>query len=278
MTDVSRDASHDIETPLHLLRRFGIEVLIADHESAVVEMSMPLAGMRNPCTSLPTVGPLGVLVDAVSGLSNHFRHRDAEWTVSTELAIELSPEGSERATAIDAPPVVASGRPLGPRDSGSALSVCTLTCDGVVIGGGTVRSYFVAPDVLDLSEHAETVAKNHDTSLADLMAVEPVPTADTARILRQHVDPFLNNAVGVINGGVASAGLELAASASVNTGGAPMRTASVRVNFLRPFYAGDRSRYVAVPLRIGRGTAVADASAIGDDGRPALTARVTAYR
>ncbi|MGZ5363854.1 MAG: PaaI family thioesterase [Mycobacterium sp.] len=57
-----------------------------------------------------------------------------------------------------------------------------------------------------------------------------------------------------------------------------MRTASVKVNFLRPFYAGNHSRYEASPLRIGRATAVADAQAIGDDGRVALTARVTAYR
>jgi uncharacterized protein (TIGR00369 family) len=278
MTEMSREASHDIETPIHLLRRFGIEVLIADRESAVVEMSMPLAGMRNPFTDLPTVGPLGVLIDAVSGMSNHFRHRDAEWTVSTELTIELSPEGSERATAIGASPVVASGRPLGPRSSGSALSVCTLTCDGVVIGGGTVRSYFVKPEVLDLSEPPEAMTKSNSASLAELMGVEPMPPADGVRVLRQHVDPFLNNAVGVINGGVASAGLELAASATVNTNEAPMRTASVRVNFLRPFYASARSRYEAAPLRIGSGTAVADAYAIGDDGRPALAARVTAYR
>jgi len=278
VTHVSRDSGHDIETPIHVLRRFGVEVLIADQASAVVEMSMPLAGIRNPFTNLPTVGPLGVLTDAVSGQSNHFRRRDAEWTVSTELAIELSPEGSERATAIGAPPVVASGRPLGPRDSGSALSVCTMTCDGVVIGTGTVRSYYVAPDALDLSEPTDTVATSHSASLAELMAVEPMPPADSVRVLRQHVDPFLNNAVGVINGGVASAALELAASAAVNTGGAPMRTASVRVNFLRPFYAGNRSRYVAAPVRIGRATAVADARAIGDDGKPAVTARVTAYR
>ncbi len=97
-------------------------------------------------------------------------------------------------------------------------------------------------------------------------------------VLRQNPDPFLNNAVGVVNGGVASAGLELAASAVVNTDGPPMRTASVRVNFLRPFLAGDHSRYEASPLRIGRATAVADAQALAEDGRPALTARVTAYR
>lgn len=97
-------------------------------------------------------------------------------------------------------------------------------------------------------------------------------------MLRQRPDPFLDNAVGVVNGGVASAGLELAASAVINAGGPPMRTASLRVNFLRPFFAGEHSRYEAAPLRIGRTTAVADAQALTEDGRPALTARVTAYR
>jgi uncharacterized protein (TIGR00369 family) len=52
----------------------------------------------------------------------------------------------------------------------------------------------------------------------------------------------------------------------------------VRVNFLRPFFAGQRSRYEASPVRIGSTTAVADAQAINDDGRAALTARITAYR
>lgn len=278
MTGTQRDQDHDIETPLHLLRRFGIDVLVADRETAVVEMSMPLAGLRNPFTGQPTIAPLGLLADAVSGMSNHFRHRGQEWTVTTELTIELSPQGCTLATADGAPAVVAAGRPLGPRDDGSSLSVYTLTCDGVVIGGGTVRSYYFSPDTLDLSEPAETLDTTGQASLAELMAVEPVPAPDGVWRLRQKVDPFLNNAVGIVNGGIASTGLELVASAAVNTGDAPMRTASVRVNFLRPFYATDQSRYEASPLRVGRGTAVADAQAIGDDGRPALVARITAYR
>jgi acyl-coenzyme A thioesterase PaaI-like protein len=50
------------------------------------------------------------------------------------------------------------------------------------------------------------------------------------------------------------------------------------VNFLRPFFAGADSRYEGTPVRVGRNTAVGDAQAIGDDGKVALTARVTAYR
>lgn len=276
MTDLA--AAGDLETPAHLLRRFEIDVLGVDMDAATVEMSMSLAGMRNPFTGHPTVAPLGLLVDSANGMSNHYRHRGREWTVSSELAIELSPEGSVVAAADDAPPVVATARPLGPRDSGSSLSVCTLTCGGVVIGGGTVRSYFVTPDEVNMDEPEETLVRTERTTLAELMAVEPVPAPDGVWRLRQKVDPFLNNAVGIVNGGIASTGLELVASAAVNTGDAPMRTASVRVNFLRPFYATDQSRYEASPLRVGRGTAVADAQAIGDDGRPALVARITAYR
>jgi acyl-coenzyme A thioesterase PaaI-like protein len=74
--------------------------------------------------------------------------------------------------------------------------------------------------------------------------------------------------------------LELAASAAINQGraDASLQTASLRVNFLRPFFAGANSRYEGTALRVGRGSAVGDAQAIGDDGKIALTARVTAYR
>jgi uncharacterized protein (TIGR00369 family) len=94
----------------------------------------------------------------------------------------------------------------------------------------------------------------------------------------QEPNPAIYNRVGAVHGGVASAGLELAASAAINTDGKHMTTASLRVNFLRPFIGSDQSRYVATPLRTGRTSAVADAQAIGDDGKVAVVARVTAYR
>ncbi|BBU21043.1 phenylacetic acid degradation-like protein [Mycobacterium xenopi] len=268
----------DIETPDTLLRRFGIDVLDADVASTTAAMSMPIAGMRNPFTGLPTIGPLAILVDAVSGLVNHFRREIGEWTVSSELTLELSPDGGDLASADPEVPVTATGRPLGPRGS-SSLSFCTLTCGDVVIGGATVRSYFIPTDDVTLDGPADGLVRTAQTPLAELMAVTIKPTSDGTRVLSQGVDPILNNAIGVINGGVASAGLELAASAAMNSRGGPtMRTASVRVNFLRPFYASEHSRYEAAPLRIGRGTAVTDAVALGDAGKVAVAARVTAYR
>jgi len=57
-----------------------------------------------------------------------------------------------------------------------------------------------------------------------------------------------------------------------------VRTASIRVNFLRPFVAGAQSVYEATALRIGRTSAIADATAVGADGKAAVIARVTGYR
>ena len=50
-----------IGTPLHLLRRFDIEVMDANTSAGTAMMAMSLAGLRNPFTGLPTVGPLAIL-------------------------------------------------------------------------------------------------------------------------------------------------------------------------------------------------------------------------
>ena len=99
-------------------------------------------------------------------------------------------------------------------------------------------------------------------------------------VLHQGQNPALNNSLGIVHGGVAAAGLELAASAALNAERAdqPLHTASLRVNFLRQFFSGDDSRYVGTALRVGRRSGVAEAQAIGADGEVALIARVTAYR
>ena len=56
----------------------------------------------------------------------------------------------------------------------------------------------------------------------------------------------------------------LVASAAINHGQAePLRTASIRVNFLRPFFAGAQSRYEGTALRVGRNSAIGDAQAVG---------------
>ncbi|HXO82471.1 MAG TPA: PaaI family thioesterase, partial [Mycobacterium sp.] len=175
-------------------------------------------------------------------------------------------------------PVLATAHAFGPLGA-TSLGICTLTYRGVVIGGGTVRSFFIDAEDVVPQRRSETLRRSAETTFADLTAVHVVDR-DPGPVLAQRVDRNLNNDIDIVHGGVAAAGLELAASAAVNRDRANslLETASLRVNFLRPFFAGSASRYEGTPLRVGRNTAVSDAQAIGDDGKVAITARVTAYR
>jgi len=278
MTGVDeREVQHDIETPASIQIRFGIEFLAASLADATVVMSMPMSGLRNPFTGAPTVGPLAILVDAAAGMVNHYRRRADLWTVSSELSLDVSPNGVD---AIDdvAAPVVASARAVGSVGT-TPLSICTLTCGDTVIGTGTVRSVFIPANGVTAKQQPQTVLGEAPT-LADLMAVQIQTDQDGSTVLNQDADPDLNNDIGIVHGGMAAAGLELAASAAINSDRSAglLQTASLRVNFVRPFMAGSTSRYVGTPLRVGRTTGIADAQAIADDGKVALTARVTAYR
>jgi uncharacterized protein (TIGR00369 family) len=189
--------------------------------------------------------------------------------------VELSPRTFDESSG----PVLADGRPLGPIGA-SSLGLCTLSCGETVLGGGTVRSFFIPAMGTLVGRPTETLQRTEETSLADVMGLEDRTSTDDAVVLGQRADPSLFNELGIMHGGVAAAGLELVASAAINRAefGDLFHTASLKVNFLRPFIAGRDSRYVGRSLRIGRRTAVGDAQAIGDDGKLAITARVTAYR
>ncbi|WP_293306902.1 PaaI family thioesterase [Mycolicibacterium sp.] len=270
----------DPETPIPVLRRFNVKTLEQDYDDCTVVASMPLGGMRNPLTGLPSVAGLAILVDDVAGRANFFRRGRGQWTVSSELTVELNPDAAESLLASPDEPVIASARPLGLAGP-PLLAVCTLTHCGAVIGGGTVHTMPVNAGPGGPRRIADDpIAGDLNASLAQLMAVDPLPVEDGIHRLHQRTDPMINNLLGIVHGGVSSAGLELVASAAINSAGAdqPMRTASIRVNFLRPFVAGAQSVYAGTALRVGRSYAVGDARAVGDDGKVAVIARVTGYR
>src|ERR1700728_1035055 len=275
MTGVDEQVNeHDLETPDSIQVRFGIAYVETHPPKASAVLSMQIHRFRNPYTGAPTVGPLAILVDAAAGIVNHYRRRPGQWTVSSELSMDLSPDIGE----LDGP-VLASAHSPGPLGA-TSLGICTLTYRGTVIGSGTVRSFFIPAGDVVPQYRPETLQRSPETTLSDLMAVTVASDNADRVVLSQGVDQNLNNDIDIVHGGVAAAGLELAASAAVNQDrtGDLLQTASLRVNFLRPFFAGSASRYEGTPLRVGRNTAVGDAQAIGDDGKVAITARVTAYR
>jgi uncharacterized protein (TIGR00369 family) len=275
MTQVDkRTNEHDLETPDSIQVRFGISYLESRPAEAIAALTMPMERFRNPFTGAPTVGPLAILVDAAAGIVNHYRRRPGQWTVSSELSMDLSLDGVGHLDG----PVLATAHAFGPLGA-TSLGICTLTYRGMVIGGGTVRSFFIDAEDVVPQRRSETLRRSAEATFADLIAVHVVDR-DCGPVLAQRVDGNLNNDIDIVHGGVAAAGLELAASAAVNQDRTDdlLQTASLRVNFLRPFFAGSESRYEGTPLRVGRNTGVGDAQAVGDDGKVAITARVTAYR
>ena len=65
--------------------------------------------MTNPLTGMPTVAPLAMLVDHIGGLVNRHRTETGEWTVSSELSLELSPDAAALIAAAPEVPVIGTG-------------------------------------------------------------------------------------------------------------------------------------------------------------------------
>ncbi|MFG1934954.1 PaaI family thioesterase [Mycobacterium sp. NPDC048908] len=268
--------SHPLNTPLG---RFGI--VTPEEGPQRFLAAIPAGGMLNPLTGQPTVATLAMLVDHIGGLVNHHRRGPGEWTVSSELSLELAPDALPRLESAPEVPVYATGQPCGPKGR-NALSLCELTHRDSVIGTATVRSFYIAaPEHLAAWPDGPT-GPLPAGSLADRMAVRIAESGGAAKVLIQDRDPVLNNSLGIVHGGVSAMALELVGSAAVNGGreGPPLQTASLRVNFLRQFRAtsgGPQSRYEGTALRLGRSTGVAEALAVDDTGKAAIIARVTAY-
>lgn len=266
--------SHPLNTPLG---RFGI-VTSEDGPRGCVA-TIPAGEMVNPLTGAPTIAPLVMLVDHVGGLVNHHRREPSEWTLSSELSLELDPDSADIIAGAPDVPVEATARPFG-RKSDVALALCEFRHRNVVLATATVRSFYIrTPGHLASFPEGPTGPLPPGT-LSDRMAVRVAESGGAGPVLLQDEDPVLNNSLGIVHGGVSAMALELVASAAVNADRSdqPLRTASLRVNFMRQFRSGAESRYVGTSLRVGRSSGVGEAHAIGPDGEVAIIARLTAYR
>ena len=264
--------SHPLNTPIG---RFGIET----HEGTGTRVvaTIPVAGLVNPLTGAPTLAPLAMLLDHVGGLANHIRKGDDEWTLSTELSLELVPEAVDLIAGHD-DPVVAHARPFAHKTR-TALALAEFSHRGTVIGTGTVRSfYIVAAEFTDFP--SDPAHHERRTGLADMMAVQPrARPGRTAPGRRPGAQQQPRRGARRRRGDRAGTGGQRRGQCrAAGEADTPLRTGSLRVNYLRRLLAGDQSRYEATALRVGRSTGTASAQAIGADGRQALTAHYTAYR
>ncbi|BBX19671.1 phenylacetic acid degradation protein [Mycolicibacterium duvalii] len=264
---------YPLNTPLG---RFGVETLEDGAERCVA--TIPAAGLTNPLTGAATVAPLAMLVDHVCGLVNHRRRGTDEWTVSSELSLEIAPDAAHAIAAAPQERVTGIAQPLGAKFD-VALAQCRLSVAGHDVATATVHSFYITAPAGLSAWPEESHGSLPGPDLASLMSLERGETGGAAVVLMQKTDDALNNSVGVVHGGVSAMGLELVGSAAVCAAAdAAFRTASLRVNYLRPFHSGSGAHYEATTLHVGRSSGVAETRAVGHDGRDALVARLTAYR
>ncbi|MGE2729445.1 hotdog fold thioesterase [Mycolicibacterium vaccae] len=266
---------YPLNTPLG---RFGVET--TEETSTRCTATIPVAGLRNPLTGAATIAPLAMLVDHAGGFVNHNRREADEWTVTSELALEVAPDALAAIASDPDAPVVAVARPLGGKDS-DAVAHCELSAAGRAIATATVHSFYIAaPENMRPWPGREQSSQGPlpGADLAALMNVQIGESGGAATVLMQRSDEVLNNLVGTVHGGVSAMGLELVGAAALDTGGGTFRTGSLHVNYLRPFHGGAEAHYEGRTLRVGRSTGLAEARAVGHDGRTALVARLTAYR
>lgn len=278
MTD-AKGAIRDIAQISTVQRRFGIRQTSLDRRARTAAMEMPLSGLHNPHTGESSMAPLAVLVDAICGTVNHIPFEGEFWTVSTELSVDVSPDFDFSAVEL----VSATASLMGVGES-TALSHCQVRAGSTIVGEGSVRSFAAPAGSLPQRPvgAAEANPGGRAGRLSELMSMAVSSTCDGAAVLHQAWNPLLNNAIGMVHGGVAAAGLELAGTAALNNGQtAPFHTSSMAVNFIRPLSAENQAgicTYEASVVHRGRRSAVVDAVARGAGGTTAIIGRLTAYR
>jgi hypothetical protein len=81
-------------------------------------------------------------VDHIGGLINHHRREPGEWTVSSELSLELAPDALTQINSAPELPVIGTGRPCGRKGPNGRVHMVVATlsilrgCGGHVVFGG----------------------------------------------------------------------------------------------------------------------------------------------
>ncbi|MUL49430.1 MULTISPECIES: PaaI family thioesterase [unclassified Mycolicibacterium] len=277
MSTTSHSGGYDILSVDAVEERFGIEICLYEQDSGTAHMRMPISVWRNQLTGAATIGPLPLLVDD-SGSTVAYALRGDGWPVTSELNIQLRHDALATLERSAGDYLQSQVHAVDVNHHG-ALAACRLTVGDNLIGTATVRAVFINGGLLDYLQPSETLTNKSERSLAELMAATAAPTDDGTQILMQRPDPMIFNASSNVHGGVAAMGLEIVGSAAIlDACGPGYWTGSLQVNYPRPFVAGPTSRYVGELMRRGSTVAVAEAQALGDNGKTAVTARLTAYR
>jgi uncharacterized protein (TIGR00369 family) len=233
--------------------------------------SMPAGPWLNGPGGRPTGGALGVLIDNVLGLALMANCPADQWSVSAEISLDLCQpiplDGTElsaraRADHCDTSGGLSSGEVLDQR--GRLVALCTQHARWVSIASALPP----APEVTSRQ------ATGPPADLAGLLGARTHITdggaqADLA-VTRDLVNPL-----GNLHGGIALCLCDLMAQVAITASGGPLDTASVRVAYTRPLPLDTTARFDCRVVHCGRSFAVAQVTAVNENGKPGLIATVT---
>ncbi|RVW03339.1 PaaI family thioesterase [Rhodococcus spongiicola] len=233
---------------------------------------------------------LGVLADDILGFTLWDRRGERAGLVTTDLSLDfVTPTGWL------GPELHADGRVVSVTRDGGVSSTAIHDSAGNLIATGTAWGNFVdagpGPDPSPgngVERPLEPPASIPPASIPPA-SIPPASVSPLTRIgglfaegdgTRLVVPPnsALANKLGVMHGGVQACAIDLAGNAAVSSPEAPMRTASMRINYFRPTPIDGDVEFTAEIVHAGRSMAVARVVSTGADGRVCAYATVTCRR
>jgi uncharacterized protein (TIGR00369 family) len=249
---------------------FGVGAARADAQGVRLEMRTG-DWMRGP-DGAPCAGSLGVFLDDLLGNALLAGCPAGYWPVSTELSADLG-----------APPP-ADGSLLTGRsqavslEPGGGLGQGTVTAgSGRAVASATARvRYLPAPRGLPapLSPGRDQVVVA--SSALELLGAVAGCEAGRAELTVPGSADF-ENPMGNTHGGILLCAAEIAGSLALQGDGRPLRTASMRMIYVRPVPAGLPLRFTAQVLHRGRTLGTAQVTARAGGGKPCAHATITAH-
>ncbi|WP_433781490.1 PaaI family thioesterase [Actinomycetospora sp. CA-101289] len=250
---------------------FGLTPVEVDGDTA--RGTMRTAEWMTDPAGAPAAGMLGVLLDDVVGQATLTARPDGGWPVTTELSIDV----------VGGLPVNGSVLTAGSRLLAASTRHAT-ACGEVRAPGGdvlavaTLSTHYV-PGVPDLDGVVPADAPDRPPPglrLHEVLGATLESTPGHGALLVVPPGPEVGNVAGHGHGGILAALADVVAAAAVADGGHPLRTASLRVAYLRPAVLEGPVRLRAAVVHRGRATAVTRVDVTGGDGRLCAAATVTA--